>query len=557
MNLSQTMQTPRDQRPWAMPRLHPVALSLVLLVVAAGQARADESGWTACAGELGHCAFSGTRYVRYGVDGNYVTRLFGDGVACTNEAFGRDPHPGLAKACWFADALPTWVRCAREGARCAFSGVRDVRYGQNDSFTYKLPTRSLECSNEAFGTDPLSGTGKTCWYALTPPSYQPCADERSRCNFEGTKQVRYGANGAFVYRTATGGIQCTNEAFGSDPLRGIGKKCWVGDDEANAPAASTYLSTSGMRLMRNGAVYRTVGFNAAGMAGCLDGGVAYSDAMLDAYFTSLRPGSLTRTWAFLGTDTAILDRIVAAAERHDQLLILSLADGAGFCGESDGRSGGEGTHKTFAWYDGGYRNAYLPWVETVAWRYRRSSGIGMWELINEPRGDSEDDLIVTDAMMRAFFDESAETLKRIDPIHLVESGTLAEYGEGTADYVLVHGGPDIDVASVHEYDYDWEMSREILSHQVTAVWNQMESLNKPVIVGETGIGSAPDAACSFTSITRRAEDFEKKYDAYMELGISAVMVWNWAATGPRDDCASFTVHPDDPLVPLTRNYVIR
>jgi mannan endo-1,4-beta-mannosidase len=87
----------------------------------------------------------------------------------------------------------------------------------------------------------------------------------------------------------------------------------------------------------------------------------------------------------------------------------------------------------------------------VAERYKRSNAIGMWELINEPCAPG-----VTDEMMRAFFDEAAEHLKSIDPIHLVESGAQAAYADGTTDYALVHGGPDIDVASVHEYDYDYK-----------------------------------------------------------------------------------------------------
>jgi mannan endo-1,4-beta-mannosidase len=145
----------------------------------------------------------------------------------------------------------------------------------------------------------------------------------------------------------TGGLDCNNTAVGGDPVRRVAKKCWVGDDETNAPAPATYLSTNGTELMLNGAVYKTVGFNAPGMTGCLDG-TAYSDATLDSYFASLRPRSLTRTWAFRMFGTADLGRVVMAAERNNQMLILSLADGAGFC-EDDGRSGAQGTLKTPEW----------------------------------------------------------------------------------------------------------------------------------------------------------------------------------------------------------------
>jgi hypothetical protein len=548
------------------------AVLLLLLAVFPDTAHADETGWTSCANEQGQCAFSGTRYVRYGQNGTHLTRLKTGGSACTNEAFEYDPVPGVGKACWFADATPTWVQCANEGGRCTFSGLRDVRYGQNGSFTYKTSTRSIDCTNESIGADPLQGVGKRCWYAFTPPTYQACANESGRCNFEGSRQVRYGANGKFAYKTVTGGLDCNNTAVGTDPIPGVGKRCWVGDDEAKAPAPAAYLSASGTRLMLDGAVYKTVGFNAPGMTGCLDG-TADSDATLNSYFASLRPRSLTRTWAFSTRGTADLDRVVMAAERHNQMLILSLADGAGFC-EDDGRSGGPGTLKTPEWYGGGYRENYIPWLRSVAERYKRSKAIGMWELMNEPHAPG-----VTNETMRAFFDEAAEHLKLIDPNHLIESGAMAQYAEGTTDYALVHGGPDIDVASVHEYDYDYKpcqgdqcsdectepgcsigpKARESVSHQVTAVLPAMASINKPLLVGESGIQVTHESECpEQTSVQMRTDAFRQKYAGYLaQEGIPAVLVWAWSARGSRSGCDQFDVLSEDPLVPATKNFVIQ
>jgi len=57
-----------------------------------------------------------------------------------------------------------------------------------------------------------------------------CASEGSNCNFSGTTQVRYGANGAYVYATLTDGTQCTNAVFG-DPAPGIAKSCAVASGE--------------------------------------------------------------------------------------------------------------------------------------------------------------------------------------------------------------------------------------------------------------------------------------------------------------------------------------
>ncbi|HVF60324.1 MAG TPA: HEAT repeat domain-containing protein [Thermoanaerobaculia bacterium] len=56
------------------------------------------ASWSHCAVEGAVCAFSGTRQVRYGAAGTYTTRTITDGTPCNNEVFG-DPVPGVAKSC--------------------------------------------------------------------------------------------------------------------------------------------------------------------------------------------------------------------------------------------------------------------------------------------------------------------------------------------------------------------------------------------------------------------------------------------------------------------------
>lgn len=66
--------------------------------VAAPSTAAPDPTWTTCASEGGHCSFSGTAPVRYGVNGIWTTRTFTNGVSCTNGVFG-DPVPGTVKSC--------------------------------------------------------------------------------------------------------------------------------------------------------------------------------------------------------------------------------------------------------------------------------------------------------------------------------------------------------------------------------------------------------------------------------------------------------------------------
>ena len=182
--------------------------------------------WTFCAPEGGVCAFTGTTEVRYGADGTYVYQTFTDGTACNNEVFG-DPLYGTRKSCAITilPASTEWTVCAPEGGVCAFTGTMEVRYGADGTYVYKIFTDGTACTNDVFG-DPLYGTLKAC-AVRTPPApteWTFCAAEGGVCAFTGAREVRYGANGAYVYQTLMDGTACINQVFG-DPLYGVVKFC--------------------------------------------------------------------------------------------------------------------------------------------------------------------------------------------------------------------------------------------------------------------------------------------------------------------------------------------
>lgn len=174
----------------------------------------------------------------------------------------------------------TWIKCANEWETCNFSGTKQVRYGANNSYAYKTVTGPVACHNDVFG-DPAYGLTKTCEYAqitVTPaptpapvpaptpsptpmPSYTNCAVEGATCSFTGTRQVRYGANGSYTYKTATGSISCTNGVFG-DPIPGIVKSCGYAESSTPEPVIETWANCateggacnfSGTRSVRYGA----------------------------------------------------------------------------------------------------------------------------------------------------------------------------------------------------------------------------------------------------------------------------------------------------------------
>ncbi len=60
----------------------------------------DTVTWSSCAAENSTCAFSGTREVAYGADGQYFYGSFTNGTPCNNSVF-RDPSVGVVKACYY------------------------------------------------------------------------------------------------------------------------------------------------------------------------------------------------------------------------------------------------------------------------------------------------------------------------------------------------------------------------------------------------------------------------------------------------------------------------
>ena len=130
-----------------------------------------------------------------------------------------------------------WTRCASEGGVCNFSGMRQVRYGANNSYAVMTATGNISCSNDVFG-DPMYGVVKTCDYgdalpgATTPApapvpgveTWTDCAGEGANCTFPGTRTVRYGANGTYARGVFNGATACTNGVFG-DPVFGVVKTC--------------------------------------------------------------------------------------------------------------------------------------------------------------------------------------------------------------------------------------------------------------------------------------------------------------------------------------------
>ena len=108
--------------------------------------------------------------------------------------------------------------------RAHFPACRTCATGQMVPYLYRKMVDGTACTNSVFG-DIALGQAKQCHiWVWDTTDWTFCASEGGTCGFAGTQEVRYGANGSFVYRTLTGGTACTNGVFG-DPLYGTIKQC--------------------------------------------------------------------------------------------------------------------------------------------------------------------------------------------------------------------------------------------------------------------------------------------------------------------------------------------
>ncbi|MEU9446221.1 alpha-L-rhamnosidase [Streptomyces sp. NPDC048304] len=188
-------------------------------------------GYTVCTAEGGTCAVPGyNRDVAYGANGNFAHQVTNGSVACANAHFG-DPIEGVAKSCYLPPAgAPSggWTKCADENGTCSAAAGQPVMYGAFGAFTTRTATGDTPCTDATFG-DPIPGESKACYTATGGPAgyVTTCSDEAGTCAFSGQQTVAYGARGSFVYKSFTGGTVCTTEAFGTDPLPGVRKSCYL------------------------------------------------------------------------------------------------------------------------------------------------------------------------------------------------------------------------------------------------------------------------------------------------------------------------------------------
>eukprot|EP00340_Litonotus_pictus_P010418 CAMPEP_0170536008 /NCGR_PEP_ID=MMETSP0209-20121228/101908_1 /TAXON_ID=665100 ORGANISM="Litonotus pictus, Strain P1" /NCGR_SAMPLE_ID=MMETSP0209 /ASSEMBLY_ACC=CAM_ASM_000301 /LENGTH=1000 /DNA_ID=CAMNT_0010837327 /DNA_START=214 /DNA_END=3216 /DNA_ORIENTATION=+ len=179
--------------------------------------------WVKCAKEGETCKFSGERMVRYGAtNGKWKYKPYTNSVKCNSSNFGSINTNGKAKVCFFQNVTHTWKRCAEENKSCSISGTAIIRYGRDSKNNYKQLTNNVNCKNSVF-KDPYKGKKKYC-DIMVNIYWKKCASEGNSCNFDGTTLVKYGYEKKWKIQELTHGTACNNSVFG-DPYKGKKKSC--------------------------------------------------------------------------------------------------------------------------------------------------------------------------------------------------------------------------------------------------------------------------------------------------------------------------------------------
>ena len=186
-------------------------------------------GATACASQGAVCRVDGRRAVAFGANGAFRFMTVNGTAECTSTAFGSDPLPGVAKSCYVLPDAPAgaWEWCRDEGSTCVVAGKQ--AFGARGSYWTAKSDSTAKCGLGTFGTDPLYGVVKACYAWTGKPAGFPneCAVEHGTCSFTGVQTVAFGRNGSYVYKTFDRPTACNEAAFGTDPVFGQLKSCYL------------------------------------------------------------------------------------------------------------------------------------------------------------------------------------------------------------------------------------------------------------------------------------------------------------------------------------------
>lgn len=346
-------------------------------------------------------------------------------------------------------------------------------------------------------------------------------------------------------------------------------------------SSGDFVTRSGRTLEVGGKPFRFVGFNlydaaASDVYSCSPSTRLDDQGLADA-MTQIADagGTVVRFWAYQtytagGMDYSGVDRVIAAARDHGLRVMPVLEDGPGDCSTgSPGVSLAQADNGT--WYSSGYRTpygdarlSYRAYAAAIAEHYRDDPTILGWTMVNEAETTARDDQ--GRSQLVDFATDVAGVLHHADPHHLVTLGTQANGAPGASgpDFAAVYGVPGLDFTEVHDwavYGSDTEAlpganpdgslpdpsssTCQAANAPIACSFAEAKGLDKPLVVGESGIAATDDALR-----TRRAGLLEAKMKAAFAAGASGYLIWQLNTVNT--DQIAVIVGSDDPLFAVLR-----
>lgn len=270
------------------------------------------------------------------------------------------------------------------------------------------------------------------------------------------------------------------------------------------------VSRQGSHLLLAGRPWRPVGVNLPWSFGW-GGNKCPSAAEHDQLFKTLLPGSVLRLWAFGNWTPRRIRQLVDQGRPYGHKFVLTLADYHGATsGERWVHAAGRGSSFTAGkWKQrSGWRDLHLmPMLEMFA----GDPAVFLWEPINEPE--------IRDPNLANFMDETSSLIRTHAPNQLIGTGTTSNYGQPSQMQQL-NQLPNIDVASMHEYD-----ERQAPSHWTAGDAKLAADENKPLLIGESGITTQRAG-----SRDARADLIRGKIEAASRIeGVAAYIYWSAAS----------------------------
>ncbi|KAL0903246.1 hypothetical protein M5K25_027607 [Dendrobium thyrsiflorum] len=298
-------------------------------------------------------------------------------------------------------------------------------------------------------------------------------------------------------------------------------------------AEGIFVKVNGKQFVKDSQPFYINGLNAYWLMSKASEPTEKEKVSIALHQASLLGSNVVRTWAFSDADNYFplqtfpgfynentfkgLDFVISEAKKNGVLLILSLVNNhEDFGGKKQyvqwAREKGQPISSPDDFFtDDLVKRFYKHHVKTVLTRknsitgilYKDDPSILAWELINEPRCESD----ISGDTLQAWIEEMAAYVKTIDNNHLLEIGLEGFYGDSISDRIQFNPGyygagtdfisnnlvPGIDFATIHIYPEQWIPSSTLMDQFVfVQSWIQAhirdsdKILGKPLLITEFG-----------------------------------------------------------------------